>query len=231
MSEFLTGFQGGRSRWGVSGFAYLCFVMTMAFNTWILSGGIRRGIERAASWGMPVLILLSVLLTIRVLTLGAPDPSQPENHVRNSMGFIWNPDLSRLTDAKVWLAAAGQIFFTLSVGFSTIQVYASYLRSRDDVVVTGHSTTMVNQWGVVFLPVHCGHRGHLIPAGLDAAAHHLPARRPQMEPAKGRARDLDRDLLGGACAHPASGALDEIDFWAGTFGVTLFAFIETIMFV
>jgi SNF family Na+-dependent transporter len=28
-----------------------------------------------------------------------------------------------------------------------------------------------------------------------------------------------------------SGALDEIDFWAGTFGVTLFAFVETIMFV
>jgi Sodium:neurotransmitter symporter family len=55
-----------------------------------------------------------------------------------------------LTDAKVWLAA-GQIFFTLSVGFGTIQVYASYLRSRDDVVVTGLSTTMVNEWGEVIL--------------------------------------------------------------------------------
>jgi NSS family neurotransmitter:Na+ symporter len=28
-----------------------------------------------------------------------------------------------------------------------------------------------------------------------------------------------------------SGALDEIDFWAGTFGVTLFALVETIIFV
>jgi len=36
------------------------------------------------------------------------------------MGFLWNPDLSRSTDAKVWLAAVGQIFFTLSVGFGTI---------------------------------------------------------------------------------------------------------------
>ena len=100
---------------------------------------------------MPVLIGLSVLLAIRVLTLGAPDPSHPEHHVWNGMGFLWNPDLSRLTDAKVWLAAAGQIFFTLSVGFGTIQVYASYLRSRDDVVVTGLSTTMVNEWGEVIL--------------------------------------------------------------------------------
>jgi SNF family Na+-dependent transporter len=151
MSQFLTSFQGSHFRWGVSGLAYLCFVMTMALNTWILSGGIRKGIERAASWGMPVLIGLSVLLTIRVLTLGAPDPSHPENHVWNGMGFIWNPDFTRLTDAKVWLAAAGPIFFTLSVGFGTIQVYASYLRSTDDVVVTGLSTTMVNQWGEVIL--------------------------------------------------------------------------------
>jgi neurotransmitter:Na+ symporter, NSS family len=29
----------------------------------------------------------------------------------------------------------------------------------------------------------------------------------------------------------ASGTLDEIDFWAGTFGVTLLVFVETIMFV
>jgi neurotransmitter:Na+ symporter, NSS family len=94
MSEFLEGFQGSHSRWGVSALAYLCFVLTMAFNTWILSGGIRRGIERAASWGMPVLILLSALLTVRVLTLGAPDPSHPEHHVWTGMGFLWNPDLS-----------------------------------------------------------------------------------------------------------------------------------------
>jgi neurotransmitter:Na+ symporter, NSS family len=126
MSQFLAGFQGRDASWGVSGVAYLFFLVTMALNTWILSGGIRQGIERAASWGMPVLIGLSMLLAIRVLTLDAPEPSHPENHVWNGMRFLWNPDLSRLTDAKVWLAAAGQIFFTVSVGFGVIQVYASW---------------------------------------------------------------------------------------------------------
>ena len=33
MLEFLGGFQVSQSRWGVSGVAYLCFVLTMAFNT------------------------------------------------------------------------------------------------------------------------------------------------------------------------------------------------------
>ena len=96
-------------------------------------------------------LLLGTLLAVCVLTLGAPDPGHPEHHVWDGMGFLWNPDLSRLTDAKVWLAAAGQIFFTISIGSGTIQVYASYLRSRDDVVVTGLSTTMVNEWGEVIL--------------------------------------------------------------------------------
>lgn len=123
----------------------------MAINTWILYGGVRKGIERVATWGMPVLIALSILLVVRVLTLGAPDPGHPEHTVWNGMGFLWNPDLSRLTEAKVWLAAAGQIFFTLSIGFGTIQVYARYMKSKDDVVVTGLSTTMVNEWGEVVL--------------------------------------------------------------------------------
>jgi NSS family neurotransmitter:Na+ symporter len=174
MSQFLAGFQGRDASWGVSGVAYLFFLVTMALNTWILSGGIRRGIERAASWGMPVLIGLSVLLAIRVLTLDAPEPTRPENHVWNGMGFLWNPDLSRLMDAKVWLAAAGQIFFTVSVGFGVIQVYASYMKRDDDVVVTGLSTTMVNEWGEVILgstiamPMAYAFFG---PQGMMAIAH------------------------------------------------------------
>jgi neurotransmitter:Na+ symporter, NSS family len=39
----------------------------------------------------------------------------------------------------------------LSVGFGMIQVYANYLRNADDVVVTGLSTAMVNEWGEVIL--------------------------------------------------------------------------------
>jgi SNF family Na+-dependent transporter len=151
MSQFLADFQGRDASWGVSGVAYLFFVGTMALTTWVLSGGIRWWIERAASWGMPVIIGLPVLLAIRVLTIDAPESSHLENHVWNGMGCLWNPDLSRLTDARVWLAAAGQIFFTVSIGFGVIQVYASYMKRDDDVVVTGLSTMMVNEWGEVIL--------------------------------------------------------------------------------
>ena len=65
--------------------------------------------------------------------------------------FIWNPDFSQLKNARVWLAAAGQVFFTLSVEFGIMACYASYMRHQDDVVVTGLSTAMTNEFAEVIL--------------------------------------------------------------------------------
>jgi SNF family Na+-dependent transporter len=64
---------------------------------------------------------------------------------------LWNPDFSQLKRAEVWLAAAGQVFFTLSVGFGCVVSYASYLRRRDDVVVTGLSTVSTNEVAEIVL--------------------------------------------------------------------------------
>jgi len=51
-----------------------------------------------------------------------------------------------LLNANVWLAAAGQIFFSLSIGFGVIITYSSYLRERDDVVLSGLSATSANEF-------------------------------------------------------------------------------------
>ena len=52
---------------------------------------------------------------------------------------MWNPKRREtcvlrqsLANPQMWLEAAGQIFFTLSVGFGIILNYASYLRKDDD---------------------------------------------------------------------------------------------------
>jgi SNF family Na+-dependent transporter len=87
----------------------------------------------------------AVIVLARVLTLGTPNPSRPELSVSNGLGFLWNPDLSRLGDANIWLAAAGQIFFSLSVGFGIIINYASYLRREDDVVLSALSASAINE--------------------------------------------------------------------------------------
>lgn len=53
---------------------------------------------------------------------------------------------SQLANPQLWLAAAGQIFFSLSVGFGVIITYSSYLNQNDDVVLSGLAATSTNEF-------------------------------------------------------------------------------------
>ena len=104
------------------------WLLTVALNTWIISRGISGGVEKLAKVAMPLLFLFAIVLVVRVLTWGTPDPSKPDQSVWVGLNYIWEPNFAALTDFNVWLAAAGQIFFTLSIGTGAIQCYASYMR-------------------------------------------------------------------------------------------------------
>ncbi|MDQ8197960.1 sodium:calcium symporter [Pelagicoccus enzymogenes] len=54
--------------------------------------------------------------------------------------------LKQLLNPQLWLAAAGQIFFSLSVGFGVIITYSSYLKKNDDVVLSGLAATSTNEF-------------------------------------------------------------------------------------
>ncbi|MDH5298984.1 MAG: hypothetical protein OEV91_08190, partial [Desulfobulbaceae bacterium] len=153
MVSFLHGYQGLENNQHFSGLAtaYLFFLITFALNGFVLYFGVQKGIERLCKYGVPLLLILAVVLVIRVFLLGAPDPALPENNVINGLGFIWNPDWSTLKSAKVWLAAAGQIFFTLSCGIGVILTYASYLAKDDDVALSGLTAASANEFAEVVL--------------------------------------------------------------------------------
>jgi neurotransmitter:Na+ symporter, NSS family len=121
------------------------WLLVISTNFLLVRRGLNRGIEAFCRWAMPLMALCALVVLARVLTLGTPDPSRPELNVSNALGYLWNPDLSRLGDAEVWLAAAGQIFFSLSVGFGIIINYASYLRRKDDVVLSALSAGAINE--------------------------------------------------------------------------------------
>jgi NSS family neurotransmitter:Na+ symporter len=154
MNAFLKGFQGvhhGGEFFSTILIAMVFWVITLALNTWVIGKGISGGIEKLAKVAMPLLIIFALILVIRVFTIGTPDPAYPGRNVMNGLGYVWNPNFSRLSDFAVWLAAAGQIFFTLSVGTGSIQTYASYLRKNDDCVLTGLSTSSTNEFVEVLL--------------------------------------------------------------------------------
>jgi SNF family Na+-dependent transporter len=64
---------------------------------------------------------------------------------------MWNPQWGALGDFDTWLAAAGQIFFSLSVGFGVIINYASYMKRKDDVVLSGLTASATNEFFEVVL--------------------------------------------------------------------------------
>ncbi len=153
MTGFLSAFQGltKNEHFQSIGPAYTFFIITFLVNIFILYHGIKKGIERFCKIAMPILLLFALFMLIRVLTLGAPDTRMPSWNIANGLGFLWNPDFSALKDAKVWLAAAGQIFFTLSVGIGVILTYASYLSRGDDVALSGLSAVFTNEFAEVIL--------------------------------------------------------------------------------
>jgi len=153
MGAFLAAFQGTvvNEHFASVATAYLAYVATLGFALFVLLGGVAKGIERLAKVAIPSLFLLGGILVVRVLLFGTPDPAHPDWNVSAGLGFVWNPNFSALGDPKVWIAAAGQIFFTLSIGWGIIHTYVSYLHEDDDIVLTGMSTMGLNEFAEVIL--------------------------------------------------------------------------------
>jgi SNF family Na+-dependent transporter len=121
------------------------FAITILMNLLLVYRGLSKGIEAFVTWAMPLMALCALVVLVRVLTLGTPDPALPEQNVVNGLGYMWNPDFSALGDFSTWLAAAGQIFFSLSVGFGVILNYASYMKRSDDVVLSALTASATNE--------------------------------------------------------------------------------------
>lgn len=130
---------------GDSKLTIISWIIVFAINIYLVFRGISKGIEKFVSYAMPAMAVLALLVLIRVLTLGTPDPAVPEQNVVNGLGYMWNPNYSKLASFQTWLAAAGQIFFSLSVGFGIILNYSSYMKKKDDVVLSGLTASATNE--------------------------------------------------------------------------------------
>ena len=286
MRNFLYSYQGRAVSDHFSNLlpAYILMVVTFFLNFWVLYKGISKGIEKLAKIALPLLLLFALILAIRIMTLGTPDPTHPQNSVAAGFGFIWNPNFKLLSNPSIWLAAAGQIFFTLSVGMGTIHAYASYLKPSDDIALSGLTTAATNEFAEVVL-------GAAIAIPVAVAYFGLPE---TQQFAKAGAFDLgfvsmplifQKIPLGAffgslwflllffagitssvAMGQPVVafledefgmsrrkavtalaivvliavqfvvffqrfGFLNEMDYWAGTFGLVVFALIETVLFM
>lgn len=140
------------------------FLICLSINVWILSKGLSAGIEKASKIGIPLLILFGIFLAIKALTLKEGHEGAINDGIVG-LNFLWTPHFDSLANPKVWLAAAGQIFFTLSVGMGSIHCYASYLKENDDVALNGMAAGWTNEFieviigSSIIIPIAIGYFG------------------------------------------------------------------------
>jgi len=130
---------------GDSKLTIISWIVVFSINIYFVFRGLSKGIEKFCSYAMPAMAVCALIVLVRVLTLGTPDPANPGQSVVNGLGYMWNPNYSKLGDAQTWLAAAGQIFFSLSVGFGVIINYSSYMKKNDDVALSGLTASATNE--------------------------------------------------------------------------------------
>ncbi|HMO14252.1 MAG TPA: sodium-dependent transporter [Pirellulaceae bacterium] len=160
-SEFFGKFTGGSgvgAALDTSSTPLLYFVVfTFFLNFSLIILGLNKGIEIVCKIAMPLMIFCAVCVLIRVLTLGS-NPEWAGESVAKGLNFMWEPDFNKLLVPQTWLAAAGQIFFSLSVGFGVIVNYASYLRRKEDIALSGLTSSTTNEFfevclgGLITLP-------------------------------------------------------------------------------
>jgi neurotransmitter:Na+ symporter, NSS family len=114
----------------------LALAVVWTLNWMITFFGVEKGIEKANKVFMPLLLILILVLVGWTLTL----PGATEEGVIRYL----KPDFSRLWEAKVWIDAYSQIFFTLSLGFGIMMTYASYLPPNADVNLDAWLTNIVD---------------------------------------------------------------------------------------
>lgn len=94
----------------------------------VLALGVAKGVQRANTVFLPLLVVAFAVLVVRSLFLeGAAD----------GLNALFTPDWSALGDANVWIAAYSQIFFSLSIAFGIMVTYASYRRRRSNLTTPG----------------------------------------------------------------------------------------------
>ncbi|MCA0971763.1 sodium-dependent transporter [Halobacillus litoralis] len=90
----------------------------------VLFAGVKKGIEKANKIFIPTLVVLFLIIVIRAITL--PGAAQ-------GLQTFFAPDFSQIANPNVWVAAYGQIFFSLSIAFAIMITYSSYLPKKSDI--------------------------------------------------------------------------------------------------
>ncbi len=101
----------------------ICFFIFATITAIIIFLGVNKGIEKLSKFLMPMLLVLTIVLTVFVLT---------RDGAGEGVLYYIKPDFSHLS-VKTILAALGQLFFSMSLAMGIMITYGSYVRKEDHI--------------------------------------------------------------------------------------------------
>lgn len=116
------------------------FLLYVLMTSGIVLFGVEKGIEKASSVLMPVLVILSAGIAVYTLTL----PGSMEG-----LKYYLMPDFADFSVTTV-LAAMGQMFYSMSLAMGIMITYGSYMKKEDNLVKSVYQIEMFDT-GIAFL--------------------------------------------------------------------------------
>jgi len=127
----------------------IAFFASLLLVLYIVQFDIKAGIERANTYLMPLLFLFVLIMFFEALTL----PGLGE-----AVAYYLAPDIAALASPRIWLMAAGQVFFSFSAGFGILITYGSYLSKKEDIpastmMIAGTDVVVALMAGLIIFPI------------------------------------------------------------------------------
>ena len=153
----------GWDTWGVSsieqfvgvficngGAMVLWTAIFIALNAFVVAAGVAEGIEKFCKIGMPALFVMLLIVIIYVAI-------QPGAGGGYKFMFGWNLEPLKNDFLGVLKTAAGQMFFSLSLGMGAMITYGSYLQKKESVqknavIIVICDTVVAIMAGMIVMP-------------------------------------------------------------------------------
>ena len=113
---------------------FIGLILTWLSVYWIIKKGVVR-VGKVVLLTVPIPFVIILILLFSSLNLTGSS---------NGIAAYLYPDFAKLSDPNIWIAAYGQVFFSLSVGFGLMYAYASYLPKKMEISNAATMTAFTN---------------------------------------------------------------------------------------
>ncbi|MFO7676911.1 MAG: sodium-dependent transporter [Thermoplasmatota archaeon] len=125
------------------------FIIAALITGFIISFGVKKGIQQIATILMPFSFIILIILALFCTTLDG---------FGKGISFFFTPDFSVLSNPLIWAAAFGQAFFSLSVGSGILLTYGTYLDKdtsivQSSLIITFADLAVAFLAGIIIFPI------------------------------------------------------------------------------